>query len=141
MEQNNPNPAYHSGEAAEHFQTTEKPTKFRYKSGISGKLTLERVNEITFKVTDGEMSRVPGSYGQWGGYNTTRALAWVIDIGVTSKAWLARCGDKACGPLPFNEAKAAAFAMVKGSPGDYQIKHPVDHRNGLAARLLDQAQG
>jgi hypothetical protein len=30
-------------------------------------LRCERVNEITFKVTDGEMSRVPASLGKWGG--------------------------------------------------------------------------
>ena len=68
---------------------------------------------------------MPPSHGQWGGFNTTLALAWVIDIGSTAgclPAWLARCRDqcrdRSCGPLPFNKAKAAAFAMLKGAAGD-----------------------
>ena len=53
------------------------------------KLHFERVNEVTFKLTDGEVTNVPASHGQWGGYRTTKAVAWVIKIG--SDAWLARC--------------------------------------------------
>src|SRR5262249_1588864 len=70
-------------------------------------------NEVTFKVTDGEMSPVPASHGQWGGYNTTRALAWVIRV--APNAWLARCGNQACGPSSFNKAKASALHMASGA--------------------------
>ena len=57
-----------------HFQATDLTKEFRYKSGISGNrpLRCERVNDITFKITDGEMSRVPAKLGWWGGYNTPR---------------------------------------------------------------------
>jgi hypothetical protein len=102
-------------------------------------LRFERVNEVTFKVTDGERSRVPASHGQWAGFNTSRALAWVIDVGLSSTAWLARCGRQVCGPLPFNEAKAAALAMANGEVGDYETTHSIAHLNGLAARLLERA--
>ena len=44
------------------------------------KLHFERVNEVTFKLTDGEVTNVPASHGQWGGYRTTKAVAWVIKI-------------------------------------------------------------
>lgn len=64
-------------------------------------LHFERVNEVTFKLTDGESTNVPASHGQWGGYRTTKAVAWVIKIG--SDAWLARRGGEACGPSFFNE--------------------------------------
>ena len=30
------------------------------------------VNDVTWKLTDGEISRTPASFGQWGGYNTER---------------------------------------------------------------------
>ena len=35
-----------------------------------------KVNDVTWKLTDGKMSRTPASYGQWGGYETERTLAW-----------------------------------------------------------------
>jgi hypothetical protein len=50
-------------------------------------------------------------------------------------AWLARCGDRVGGPSYFNEAKANALAMAKGADGDYRIKNPVAHLNGLQAML------
>ena len=99
-------------------------------------LRFERVNEVTFKLTDGELTNVPASHGQWGGYRATKAVAWVIKIG--SDAWLARCGDEAAGPSSFNEAKANALAMAKGACGDYFVENPIDHLNGLRARLLDR---
>jgi hypothetical protein len=113
--------------------------KFRYKSGISGKLTFEQVNEVTWKLTNGEMTNVPACHGFWGGYRVTKAIAWVIDVGTSKPAWIARCKDQCCGPLPLKEAKAAALAMAKGTPGDYRIPRPTHHLNGLAARLLDAA--
>jgi hypothetical protein len=66
-----------TGQALGDFQGTDLTSQFRYKSGISGKqpLRCERVNEITFKITDGEMSRVPAKKGWWPGYNTPRASA------------------------------------------------------------------
>ena len=92
-------------------------------------LTVQRVNEVTFKVTDGEMSPVPASHGQWGGYNTTRALAWVIRV--APNAWLARCGNQACGPSSFNKAKASALHMASGAIGDYFVSDPVRELNEL----------
>ena len=100
------------------------------------KLHFERVNEVSFKLTDGDVTNVPASHGQWGGYRATKAVAWVIKIG--SDAWLARCGDEASGPSSFNEAKANALAMARGAYGDYFIENPIDHLNGLQARLLDR---
>jgi hypothetical protein len=38
------------------------------------KLQFGRVNEVTFKLTDGEVTNVPASHGQWGGYRTTKAV-------------------------------------------------------------------
>jgi hypothetical protein len=92
-------------------------------------LIVERVNEVTFKVTDGEMSRVSASHGQWGGYNTTRALAWVIKV--APNAWLARCSNQACGPSSFHEAKANALAMARGTIGDHFVSDPIRELNEL----------
>ena len=63
------------------------------------KFHFERVNEVTFKLTDGEATNVPASHGQWGGYRTTKAVAWVINI--APGQWLARCRDEASGPSIF----------------------------------------
>jgi hypothetical protein len=71
---------------------------------------FEEVNEVTWKLTGGEGTNVPGSRGQWGGYRITKALAWVINIGSGYKSWLARCGDRSIGPTTIGKAKAAALA-------------------------------
>jgi hypothetical protein len=119
------------------FQAAETQRQFRYKSGISGKLTFEHVNEITWKLSNGGMTNVPASHGQWPGYRTSKAIAWVIDVGVNKPAWLARHKDQCCGPLPLKEAKSVALAMAKGATSDYRVTRPIAHLNGLAARLLD----
>ncbi len=129
--------AHDSGQPSAGFQRTDLTKEFRYKSGISENkpLRIERVNEVTFKITDGEMSRVPAVKGWWAGYNTTKARAWVINVG--SAAWLARCGDHVAGPVSFSEAKTAAINLAKGHEGHYRIQNPISHLNGLQARLLD----
>jgi hypothetical protein len=70
---------------------------------------------VTWKLTDGRPWRTPASFGQWGGYDTERALAWVMNTGWISKQprWWARCGDKSFGPTTLARAKAAAEAMVR----------------------------
>ena len=100
------------------------------------KLHFERVNEVTFKLTDGEVTNVPASHGQWAGYRTTKGVASVINV--ASGLWLARCRGEVCGPSSFNEAKVNALAMARGACGDYFIENPIDHLNGLQARLLDR---
>jgi len=57
-------------------------------------LRCERVNDSTFKITNGELTNVPASHGQWSGYCTTKALAWIIKLGP-------RRGD--CAPMSLIE--------------------------------------
>ena len=80
------------------------------------------------------MTNVPASHGQWGGYRTPKAIAWVIQV---EGKWLARCKDQTTNPMPLYEAKAAAMAMAKGACGDYVVRDPISHLNGIAARILD----
>jgi hypothetical protein len=117
---------------------TDTKGEFRYKSGISGKLEFEQINEVTWKLTNGEMTNIPACHGFWGGYRTNKAVAWVFDVGVSKPAWIARCKEQCCGPIPLKDAKAAALAMAKGAAGDYRTIRPTEHLNGLAARLLDR---
>jgi hypothetical protein len=80
-----------------------------------------KVNDVTWKLSDGEMSRTPASFGKWAGYNTERALAWVIEVGwpFGRSAWHARCGDKCFGPTDFNKARQASRALVNGAQGSF----------------------
>jgi hypothetical protein len=114
-------------------QDSDLPREFEPEN-LSQKTNLrfERVNEVTFKLTDGEATNVPASHGQWGGYRTAKAVAWVINI--APGQWLARCRKEASGPSSFVEAKANALAMARGICGDYLIENPIDHLNGLQAR-------
>ena len=75
------------------------------------------VNDVTWKLTDGEMERTPACHGKWPGFNIERGLAWVMDVGwVARKAvWFARCGNQSYGPTDIADAKQAAFAMVTGA--------------------------
>ena len=98
----------------------------------------QEVNEVTWKLTNGEMTNVPASHGQWGGYRVTKAIAWVINV--APNAWLARCGDQTSNPIPLKAAKSAAMAMAKGACGDYTVTNPIPHLNGLTALLLDRGQ-
>ena len=36
---------------------------------------FERVNEVTWKLTNGEQTNVPARQGYWGGYRTSKAIA------------------------------------------------------------------
>jgi hypothetical protein len=104
-------------------------------TSIKYRFNWAKVNDVTFKLTDGELTNVPRSHGQWGGYRTTKAVAWVICI--HPGRWLARFRNTVCGPSSLTKAKKAAMALVKGSFGDYCIANPIAHLNGLAARLTD----
>jgi len=99
-------------------------------------LHFERVNEVAFKLTDGEVTNVPTSHGQWGGYRTTKAVAWVIKIG--PDAWLARCGDRSCGPTIFDKAKADALNMATGSYHEVRLRDAVTYLNRLHARMAER---
>jgi len=97
-------------------------------------LHCERVNNSTFKITDGELINVPASRGQWAGYRTTKALVWVVKLG--PDLWIARRGREICNPTSFNEAKSQALAMARGAAGDYFVADPIKELNELQARLL-----
>ena len=99
------------------------------------RFSFEKVNEVTWKLTNGEMTNVPASHGQWGGYRTPKAIAWMIQF---EGKWLARCGDQTSNPLALTAAQSAAMAMAKGACGDYVVSNPVAHLNGLTAILLER---
>jgi len=110
-------------------------------SDLAGEFRPEKPSQKTNLLfewvnADGESTNVPASHGKWGGYRTTKPVAWIMNI--APGQWLARCRDEACGPSSFNEAKANALAMARGVPGDYFIENPIDHLNGLQALLEDR---
>ena len=119
-------------------QVIEKPSVLGAKKRLPNpsRFKFEKVNEVTWKLTNGEMTNVPASHGQWGGYRTPKAIAWVTQI---EGKWLARCKDQTSNPLSLAAAKSQAMAMAKGAPGDYRITRPINHLNALAARLIDAA--
>ena len=76
------------------------------------------MNEVTWKLTNGEMTNVPARLGHWCGYSTSKAIAWVIDVGTEKPAWIARHKDSFTNPIQLKEAKSAAIVMAKGECGD-----------------------
>jgi hypothetical protein len=120
--------------ASEAFEAASEFKPENLSSKISP-LRCERVNDSTFKITDGELTNVPASHGQWSGYRTTKPVAWIIKLG--SDAWLARRDNQVCNPSSFNEAKSRALAMARGANGDYFVEDPIRELNELQARVLD----
>ena len=84
---------------------------------IGSSLYWIEVNSVTHKLTDGAMWRTPASPGQWGGFNTERGVAWVINTGCPfgKTAWYARFKDQSYGPSNLETAKQAAMAFAKGA--------------------------
>jgi hypothetical protein len=103
------------------LQETDPEQEFLSRNSISKNqpLRCERVNEVTYKITAGEHTNVPACHGFWGGYRTTKALAWVMGLG--HGLWQARCKDQASGPTTFSRARADAMTMARCSEGDYVV--------------------
>jgi hypothetical protein len=100
-------------------------------------LDLEKVNPCTWKVVDPEAKTdVPASRGKWAGYRTSKALAWVMDVGYGR--WMARCGNEVCNPTNLAEAKRQALAMAVGGIGDYQVSDPIKELHDLTAVMEDR---
>jgi hypothetical protein len=89
----------------------------------SARRAFEQVNDVTWKLTDGEGINVPTSHGQWAGYRTTKAVAWVIEV--APGYWLARCQDQSSRPMSLKKAKARAVDMAKGSVRERKVADPV----------------
>jgi hypothetical protein len=77
----------------------------------SDNLSFERVNDCTWKLTDGRGSNA-WSGNRGGGYRTTRAVAWLMGIG--GGLWIVRYRDKSSKPMKLPKAKVYALEMVKG---------------------------
>jgi hypothetical protein len=96
-------------------------------------LVLVKVNPIIWKVVDPNIKTdVPAKLGHWAGYRTTKALAWVFDLG---GQWIARRGNEVCNPTNLAEAKRQALAMAVGGIGDYQVSDPIEEFQQLSASL------
>jgi hypothetical protein len=100
-------------------------------------LELEKVNSCTWKVVDPKVKTdVPANLGKWAGYRTTKALAWVMDVGYGK--WMARCANEVCNPTNLAEAKRQALAMAVGGIGDYQVSDPIKELHDLTAIMEDR---
>jgi hypothetical protein len=104
-------------------------------------LVFEQINDVTLKVTDGELEPVPKAVGKWPAIKTPRALAWVHGVGWTGNrngrptAWVASMGRSRFGPCALDEAKDAALRFAAGVrvAGRRQTSMPIErlHRNEI----------
>jgi hypothetical protein len=106
-------------------------------SSVTGReLSWVKVNDVTWKLTDGTKIRVPGGAIMRHGRDDERAVAWVIDVGWPGgwSQWLARYGDVSYGPTTLSQARRAAKLMVAGG-----FEEPVQRVGGAAGRLNELA--
>jgi hypothetical protein len=116
---------------------TERETLKPVPASAFKHLDLEQVNACTWKVVDPNIKTdVPAKLGFWAGYRTTRALAWVINLGYGQ--WIARCGNEVCNPTRLAEAKRQALAMAVGGIGDCQVTDPIKEFQRLSAIIEDR---
>ena len=95
-----------------------------------------QINEVTWKLADtAAFSDTPMSHGQWQGYRTRKAVAWLVGLG--GGQWLARCGDRSAGPMTIAKAKKMALAMALDPGIGKPLLDPIGNLNKLQAWLLD----
>jgi hypothetical protein len=90
----------------------------------AARLEWQQVNAATWRLADpdGPGVRVNASHGQWGGYETPKAVAWVFDVGANgAHDWRVRVRKRggwfALGSLSDADiAKRLAQAAVDGAP-------------------------
>jgi hypothetical protein len=98
-------------------------------------LRFEQVNEVTFKLTDGKGSLVPTCHGHWSGYQTNRAVAWLMGVG--NGRWIVRYRNKASKPMKLPAAKRYAVEMVKGIRPGRVIVDPTGDLNRMQTVLAE----
>ena len=98
-------------------------------------LRFEEVNAVTFKLTDGRGSLVPTCHGHWSGYQTTRAVAWLMGIG--NGRWIVRYRNKASKPMKLPAAKKYALEMVKGVRPGRIVTDAIGDLNRMQAVLTE----
>ena len=96
---------------------------------------FEQVNEVTFKLTDGKGSLVPACHGHWSGYQTTRAVAWLMGIG--NGRWIVRYRNKASKPMKLLAAKKYALEMVGGIRPGRVVADPIGDLNRMQVVLAE----
>ena len=104
-------------------------------SGKRRQLSLQQVNEVTLKVTDGRGSLVPSSHGQWAGHHTSRAVAWLMGIG--NGRWMVRYRNKASRPMKLPAARKYAVEMVRGIRPGRVVVDPIGDLNRMQAVLAE----
>ena len=98
-------------------------------------LRFEQVNEVTVKLTDGKGSLVPARHGHWSGYQTTRAVAWLMGIG--NGRWIVRYRSKASKPMKLPAARKYALEMVGGIRPGRVVADPIGDLNRMQAVLAE----
>ena len=123
-----------------HSQDIDLADEFCPEIEISEKrpLYFEPINDVTWKLTDGEGSNVPACHGHWSGYRTTKAIAWVIEV--APGYWLARHQDQSSGPTSLKKAKIEAIRMATGCLHGRNVADPVRRLNLLRALAEDLPQ-
>jgi len=112
-------------------ETVENQGLQERESDLFGKLqdlAFERVNEVTWKLTDGRGTNA-WSGNRSGGYRTTRATAWLVGIG--SGLWVVRYRDKSSKPMKLPRAKRYALEMVEGIRPGKVIADPIGRLHRL----------
>jgi hypothetical protein len=98
-------------------------------------LRFEEVNAVTVKLTDGRGSLVPTCHGHWSGYQTTRAVAWLMGIG--NARWIVRYRNKSSRPMKLPAARKYALEMIKGIRSGRVVHDPIGELNAMQSVIAE----
>ena len=99
------------------------------KSHLANKLTLEQINDVTLKVTDGAGTKAWTGGRAGANYRTTRAVAWLMAVG--NGQWIVRFRNKASRPMKLPKAKRYAIDMIKGIRAGIVVIDPISELNRM----------
>jgi hypothetical protein len=106
------------------------------KIDLGGKYRFERLDEVTWKLTDGKGSNA-WAVDRSGNHRTTRAIAWLMGIG--SGKWIARYRNKWSKAMTLAKAKQYALEMVKGIRPGRVPADPIRHLHLETLRAMGES--
>jgi hypothetical protein len=123
-------------------QQNQWPVKRYFGESENSELSWVQVNDVTWKLTDGFLSREAVS-GSLGSVSSPRALVWLTrnHNREGSAVWFARLGEQTFGPATIGAAKRAAGHMLEfGVTPDSTIRFKAAATASVPPRAIEIAQ-
>jgi hypothetical protein len=103
-------------------------------ASVGRQFTLEEINEVTWKVTDGRGTLAWDGYRS--SYRTTRAVGWLMGVG--GGMWICRYRNKASQPMRLAKAKTYLIEMIRGIRPGKVVTDPISDLHRLHLKFATE---